>query len=118
MHGVKASLWGDTRTILNNYDLPMIPSNIGQKVEYNYNNKYFAQAAVTESYYNRYDNGRRWGAFWARNLSWSISDASINFSLLISQPRPTAQNAPQRRPLSYRKRNRQCRLLQLLKEIQ
>ena len=34
MHGVKASLWGDTRTILNNYDLPMIPSNIGQKVEY------------------------------------------------------------------------------------
>ncbi len=39
MHGVKASLWGDTRTILNNYDLPMIPSNIGQKVEYNYDNK-------------------------------------------------------------------------------
>lgn len=73
MHGVKASLWGDTRTILNNYDLPMIPSNIGQKVEYNYNNKYFAQAAVTESYYNRYDNGRRWGAFWAVGLGWDIS---------------------------------------------
>ena len=73
MHGVKASLWGDTRTILNNYDLPMIPSNVGQKVEYNYNNKYFAQAAVTESYYNRYDNGRRWGAFWAVGLGWDIS---------------------------------------------
>lgn len=73
MHGVKASLWGDTRTILNNYDLPMIPSNIGQKVEYNYDNKYFAQAAVTESYYNRYDNGRRWGAFWAVGLGWDIS---------------------------------------------
>ena len=73
MHGVKASLWGDTRTILNNYDLPMIPSNIGQKVEYNYDNKYFAQAAVTESYYNRYDNGRRWGTFWAVGLGWDIS---------------------------------------------
>lgn len=73
MHGVKASLWGDTRTILNNYDLPMIPSNIGQKVEYNYDNKYFAQAAVTESYYNRYDNGRRWGTFWAVALGWDIS---------------------------------------------
>ena len=73
MNGVKASLWGDTRTILNNYDLPMIPSNIGQKVEYNYDNKYFAQAAVTESYYNRYDNGRRWGTFWAVGLGWDIS---------------------------------------------
>ena len=41
MHGGDSPLWGDTRTILNNYDLPMIPSNIGQKVEYNYDNKYF-----------------------------------------------------------------------------
>ena len=30
MHGVKASLFGDTRSILNNFDLPMIPSNVGQ----------------------------------------------------------------------------------------
>ena len=51
----------------------MIPSNIGQKVEYNYDNKYFAQAAVTESYYNRYDNGRRWRTFWAVGLGWDIS---------------------------------------------
>ena len=77
MHGVKASLWGDTRTILNNYDLPMIPSNIGQKVEYNYDNKYFAQAAVTESYYNRYDNGRRWGTFWAVSGGWRISNEAF-----------------------------------------
>lgn len=73
MHNVKASLFGDTRSILNNFDLPMIPSNVGQKVEYNYNNKYFAQAAVTESYYNRYAEGRRWGTFWAIGLGWDIS---------------------------------------------
>ena len=85
MHGVKASLWGDTRTILNNYDLPMIPSNIGQKVEYNYNNKYFAQAAVTESYYNRYDNGRRWGAFWAVGLGWDISKEKFMEASKIDQ---------------------------------
>lgn len=85
MHGVKASLWGDTRTILNNYDLPMIPSNIGQKVEYNYDNKYFAQAAVTESYYNRYDNGRRWGTFWAVGLGWNISKEKFMEASKIDQ---------------------------------
>lgn len=85
MHGVKASLWGDTRTILNNYDLPMIPSNIGQKVEYNYDNKYFAQAAVTESYYNRYDNGRRWGTFWAVGMGWDISKEKFMEASKIDQ---------------------------------
>lgn len=85
MHGVKASLWGDTRTIINNYDLPMIPSNIGQKVEYNYDNKYFAQAAVTESYYNRYDNGRRWGTFWAVGLGWDISKEKFMEASKIDQ---------------------------------
>ena len=85
MHGVKASLWGDTRTILNNYDLPMIPSNIGQKVEYNYDNKYFVQAAVTESYYNRYDNGRRWGTFWAVGLGWDISKEKFMEASKIDQ---------------------------------
>lgn len=85
MNGVKASLWGDTRTILNNYDLPMILSNIGQKVEYNYDNKYFAQAAVTESYYNRYDNGRRWGTFWAVGLGWDISKEKFMEASKIDQ---------------------------------
>ena len=85
MHGVKATLWGDTRTILNNYDLPMIPPNIGQKVEYNYDNKYFAQAAVTESYYNRYDNGRRWGTFWAVGLGWDISKEKFMEASKIDQ---------------------------------
>ena len=85
MHGVKASLWGDTRTILNNSDLPMILSNIGQKVEYNYDNKYFAQAAVTESYYNRYDNGRRWGTFWAVGLGWDISKEKFMEASKIDQ---------------------------------
>ena len=91
MHGVKASLFGDTRSILNNFDLPMIPSNVGQKVEYNYDNKYFAQAAVTESYYNRYAEGRRWGTFWAVGLvgisvkknSWNKLNGLTNSSFVL-----------------------------------
>lgn len=73
IHGFKASLKGDTRTLLNNYDLPEIPSNIMANIAYDYNKKYFAQAALTESYYNRYAPGKRWGTFYAFGLGWDIS---------------------------------------------
>lgn len=72
-HGIKATLMGDTRSVLVNYDLPELPSNIVADVSYNYANKYFAQAALSESYYNRYAPGRRWGLFYAFGLGWDIS---------------------------------------------
>jgi TonB-linked SusC/RagA family outer membrane protein len=40
---------------------------------YDYANKYFAQAAATQSYYNRYAPGHRWGTFYAFGLGWDIS---------------------------------------------
>lgn len=73
LHGIKASVKGDTRTILNNYDLPEIPSNIMANLAYNFNDKYFVQSALTESYYNRYAPGKRWGTFYAFGLGWDIS---------------------------------------------
>lgn len=72
-HGFKASLKGDTRTLINNYDLPEIPSNIMGDVSYNYAGKYFLQAALTESYYNRYAPDHRWGTFYAFGLGWDMS---------------------------------------------
>lgn len=72
-HGFKASLMGDTRKVLVNFDLPELPSNIVADVSYNYAGKYFAQAALSESYYNRYAPGRRWGTFYAFGLGWDIS---------------------------------------------
>ncbi len=72
-HGLKATLKGDTRTLINNYDLPEIPSNIMANVSYDYGGKYFAQAALTESYYNRYAPDNRWGTFYAFGLGWDIS---------------------------------------------
>lgn len=72
-HGVKASLMGDTRHTLINYDLPQLPSNIIADVAYDYAEKYFIQAAMSESYYNRYAPGKRWGTFYAFGLGWDIS---------------------------------------------
>lgn len=72
-HGVKASLMGDTRHTLINYDLPQLPSNIIADVAYDYAEKYFIQAAMSESYYNRYAPGKRWGTFFAFGLGWDIS---------------------------------------------
>lgn len=72
VHGVKATLMGDTRHTLANYDLPQ-PSNIIADVAYDYAEKYFVQAALSESYYNRYAPGKRWGTFYAFGLGWDIS---------------------------------------------
>ena len=73
VHGVKATLMGDTRHTLVNYDLPQLPSNIIADVAYDYAEKYFVQAALSESYYNRYAPGKRWGTFYAFGLGWDIS---------------------------------------------
>lgn len=76
-HGFAASVSGDTRQVLTDYNLPEIPSNVMGNVSYNYQNKYFAQAALTESYYNRFAHGKRWGTFWAGGLGWDISKESF-----------------------------------------
>jgi len=73
VHGVKATLMSDTRHTLANYDLPQLPSNIIADVAYDYAEKYFVQAALSESYYNRYAPGKRWGTFYAFGLGWDIS---------------------------------------------
>ena len=72
-HGVKATLMSDTRQTLVNYDLPQLPSNIIGDVAYDYAEKYFVQAAVSESYFNRYAPGNRWGTFYAFGLGWDVS---------------------------------------------
>lgn len=72
-HKFKASVLGDTRNTLTNWDLPEYPSNIIGDVSYDYAERYFAQVALSESYYNRYAPGRRWGTFYAFGLGWDIS---------------------------------------------
>ncbi|MFA5649577.1 MAG: SusC/RagA family TonB-linked outer membrane protein [Proteiniphilum sp.] len=77
LHDIGGRLMGDTRTILNNYDLPEVPSNIIGDLSYRFDNKYFAQAALAESYYNRYAPGKRWGTFYSIGLGWDVSKESF-----------------------------------------
>ena len=72
-HRVAAMVMGDTRHEIDDYDLPMIPSNIMEGVGYSFAKKYFIQAKLTESYFNRYAPGNRWGTFGAVGLGWDIS---------------------------------------------
>lgn len=76
-HGVKASLMADTRQTLVNFDLPQLPSNIIGDVSYDYAGRYFVQAAMSESYYNRYAPGNRWGTFYAFGLGWDLSQENF-----------------------------------------
>lgn len=71
-HYFSASLIGDTRHEVVQYDLPMIPSNIMEQVKYNYANRYFVDVALIQSYFNRYAPGHRWGNFYAFGLGWNI----------------------------------------------
>lgn len=73
LHGLKAALIGDTRHELVQYDLPMIPSNIIENVKYNYDQRYFFEGTLVQSYYNRYAPGRRWGTFFAIGAGWNIA---------------------------------------------
>ena len=47
-HKFKASVLGDTRNTLTNWDLPEYPSNIIGDVSYDYAGRYFAQVALSE----------------------------------------------------------------------
>ena len=73
LHTIGASIMGDTRHEIDDYDLPMIPSNIMEGISYDYAKKYFIQGRLTESYYNRYAPDNRWGKFGAIGLGWDIS---------------------------------------------
>ncbi len=72
-HGFMASVMGDTRNVIVNFDLPERPSNVMAEASYNYAHKYFVQAATTGSFYNRYAPGKRWGEFYAFGLGWDVS---------------------------------------------
>lgn len=73
LHTFKVNVMGDTREELDDYDLPMIPSNIKENVTYNYDHKYFFEGTLTQSYYNRYAPGNRWGNFFALGAGWDMS---------------------------------------------
>jgi len=72
-HNIGAGIFGDIREEILNYDLPKRPANLNANVKYNYDMKYFAEASLSRSYFNRYRPGKRWGTFFALGAGWDVS---------------------------------------------
>lgn len=68
-----AEVLGDQKRELIDYDVPSELTNIGAKASYNWNEKYFAEAAVDYSGYNRYQPGHQFGLFYAGGLGWDVT---------------------------------------------
>jgi len=77
----------DSRSLVTNYDLPEVVTDIALKGTYNYDGKYFAEAAVNRSGDNRYPPGHQFGTFYAAGLGWQMAKESFikdNFSWIDS----------------------------------
>lgn len=72
-HNLGVTLLGDYQQQLINYVLPKQFANLHGRIDYDYNKKYFAEAAITHSYYNRYAPKNRWGTFYAAGAAWDVS---------------------------------------------
>ena len=82
-HTFQAMLLADKKTALLDYDIPSALSNYAAKVTYDFQGKYLAEAAVTYSGYDRYMDGKQFGAFYAGGLGWNIAKEDFikdNFS--------------------------------------
>lgn len=67
----------DSKSLASNYDLAAITTDMAGKVNYNYDNKYFAEGAVNRSGNNRYPPGHQNGTFYAGGLGWMMSNESF-----------------------------------------
>ncbi|RZL18009.1 MAG: SusC/RagA family TonB-linked outer membrane protein [Pedobacter sp.] len=76
-HNIGAKLFVDQQTANYQFDLPAKYTNIAATATYSFQDKYFAEAAVNYSGFNRFQPGKRFGTFYAAGLGWDI--AAENF---------------------------------------
>ncbi len=72
-HSGGAMLFVDQQSSTYQYDLPGKYTNIAATASYNYNNKYFAEAAVNYAGFDRFEPGNRFGLFYAAGLGWDVA---------------------------------------------
>jgi TonB-linked SusC/RagA family outer membrane protein len=72
-HHVSGMLLYDQKKVIINYDIPSGLTNYAAKGNYEYQDKYFAEAAATYSGYDRYAPGHQYGWFYAGGLGWNMA---------------------------------------------
>jgi TonB-linked SusC/RagA family outer membrane protein len=72
-----AKLFYDRYESIYNFDLPETNQNIAATASYNYDEKYFAEAAVNYSGNDRYPPNKQFGLFYAAGLGWNITNENF-----------------------------------------
>ena len=76
-HHLGGKLFIDQQISNYQFDLPAKYTNIAATGNYNFQNRYFAEAAVNYSGFNRFQPGSRYGLFYAFGLGWDASQESF-----------------------------------------
>ncbi|HEV7330465.1 MAG TPA: SusC/RagA family TonB-linked outer membrane protein [Flavisolibacter sp.] len=72
-HKVSGQLLYDQKKVLLNYDIPSRLTNYAGKAAYSFGGKYFAEAALVYSGYDRYRPDHQYGLFYAAGLGWDLA---------------------------------------------
>jgi TonB-linked SusC/RagA family outer membrane protein len=76
-HNINAKLFYDRYESIYNYDLPETVQNNAITSSYNYDQKYFVEAAANYSGNDRYPPGHHFGLFYAFGLGWNIAEEAF-----------------------------------------
>lgn len=71
-HGINVLLKYNSQNIQAN-QIALINNNLAGRINYNYKEKYLAEAALSYSGLNRYAEGHRYGFFYGFGLGWNIA---------------------------------------------
>lgn len=76
-HNIGLKVFVDQQISNYQFDLPAKYTNIAGTANYNFQNKYFAEAALNYSGFNRFQPGNRFGLFYAGGLGWDLASESF-----------------------------------------
>ncbi|GAC1309982.1 MAG: SusC/RagA family TonB-linked outer membrane protein [Mucilaginibacter sp.] len=71
-NAVAGTVLYDNRSLVTNYDIAENVTDIAAKGTYNFDGKYFAEAAINRSGDSRYPPGQQFGTFYAGGLGWQM----------------------------------------------
>ncbi|WP_432711792.1 SusC/RagA family TonB-linked outer membrane protein [Pedobacter sp.] len=76
-HKIGGKLFVDQQIANYQFDLPSKYTNIAATADYSFKNRYFIEGAVNYSGFSRFQEGNRFGLFYAAGLGWDIASESF-----------------------------------------
>lgn len=76
-HKIGGKLFVDQQIANYQFDLPAKYTNMAAKANYSFKDRYFAEAALNYSGFNRFQKGNQFGLFYAVGLGWDVASESF-----------------------------------------